>query len=127
MPAGDFAVLAVLAVRTVRQRYRAVCTPLWAFLQKVGKQADRETRADFGEYGRVVAANQNKINKPRSFTWVSEASKTKYQKQALKRVQNAGLAQTRLRPASHSTGRVATAYAAGAGHPPPVLRQKGTK
>ena len=127
MPAGDFAVLAVLAVRTVRQRCRAVCTPVWVFLQKAEKHADSETRADFGEYGRVVAANQNKINKPRSFTWVSEASKTKYQKQALKRVQNAGLAQTRLRPASHSTGRAATADAAGAGHPPPVLRQKGTK
>ena len=81
MPAGDFAVLAVLAVRNTRQRCRAVCTPVWAFLQKVGKQADRETRADLGEYGRVVAANQNKINKPRSFARVSEASKTKHQKQ----------------------------------------------
>ena len=105
MPAGDFAVLAVLAVRTVRQRYRAVCTPLWAFLQKVGKQADRETRADLGECRRVIAANQNKINKPRSFTRVSEASKTKYQKQALKRVQDAGLAQTRLRQAERPAVR----------------------
>lgn len=31
------------------------------------------------------------------------------------------LAQTRLRPASHSTGRGAPADAAGAGHPPPVF------
>ena len=35
MPAGDFAVLAVLAVRTVRQRYRAVCTPVWAYQTKL--------------------------------------------------------------------------------------------
>ena len=76
---------------------------------------------------RIVAANQNKINKPRSFARVSEASKTKYQKQVEKRVSYAGLAQTCLRPASHSTSRGATADAAGAGHPPPVLRQKGTK
>ena len=74
MPAGDFAVLAVLAVRTVRQRYRAVCTPVWAFLQKVGKQADSETRAYLGECRHVIAANQNKINKPRSFAWVLEAA-----------------------------------------------------
>ena len=84
MPAGDFAVLAVLAVRTVRQRYRAVCTPVWAFIQKVGKQADRETRADFGEYGRVVAANQNKINKPRSFARVSKARLNQVSKAANK-------------------------------------------
>ena len=127
MPAGDFTVLAVLAVRTVRQRCRAVCTPVWAFPQKAEKQADSETRADLGEYGRVVAANQNKMNNSRSFARVSKASKIKYQKQVLKRVQNAGLAQTRLRPASHSTSRGASADAAGAGHPPPVLRQKGTK
>ena len=106
MPAGDFAVLAVLAVRTVRQRYRAVCTPVWAFLQKVGKQADSETRADLGEYGRVVAANQNKMNNSRSFARVSKASKIKYQKQVENRVSYAGLAQTRLwqaeRPAVRS-------------------------
>ena len=74
--------LSSISSRTVRQRCRAVCTPVWAFLQKVGKQADRETLADLGECRRVVAANQNKINKPRSFARVSEASKTKYQKQA---------------------------------------------
>ena len=102
---GDFTVLAVLAVRTVRQRCHAVCTPVWAFPQKVGKQADGETRTDLGECGRVVAANQNKINKPRSFARVSEASKTKYQKQALKRVQDAGLAQTRLRQAERPAVR----------------------
>ena len=86
MPAGDFAVLAVLAVRTVRQRYRAVCTPVWAFLQKVGKRADRETRADLGEYGRVVAANQNKMNNSRSFARVSKASKNQVSKTGIKRV-----------------------------------------
>ena len=127
MPAGDFAVLAVLAVRIARQRCHAVCTPVWAFLQKVGKQADSETSADLSEYGRVVAANQNKMNNSRSFARVLEARLNQVSKAALKRVQNAGLAQTRLRPASHSTGRAATADAAGAGHPPPVLRQKGTK
>ena len=82
MPAGDFAVLAVLAVRTVRQCCRAVCTPVWAFLQKVGKQTDSETREDLGECRCAVAANQNKINKPRSFARASKASKNKYQKQA---------------------------------------------
>ena len=56
MPAGDFTVLAVLAVRTVRQRCRAVCTPVWAFLQKAEKQADSETREDLGECRRIVAA-----------------------------------------------------------------------
>ena len=127
MPAGDFAVLAVLAVRNAQRRYRAVCTPVWAFLQKVGKQADRETRADLGECRRVIAANQNKINKPRSFARVLEARLNQVSKTGLKRVSYVGLAQTRLRPASHSTGRAATADAAGAGHPPPVLRQKGTE
>jgi len=76
---------------------------------------------------RIVAANQNKIKKPRSFARVTKASIKQVSKTGLKRVSYAGSAQTRLRPASHSTGRAATADAAGAGHPPPVLRQKGTK
>ena len=45
MPAGDFAVLAVLAVRTVRQRCHAVCTPVWAFLQKAEKTRPTEKHA----------------------------------------------------------------------------------
>ena len=80
MPAGDFAVLAVLAVRNVRQRYRAVCTPVGDFPQKAEKQADSETREDLGECRRAVAANQNKINKPRSFARVSEARLTQVSK-----------------------------------------------
>ena len=127
MPAVDFTALAVLAVRNAQQRCCAVCTPVWVFLQKVGRQVKSKTRADLGECGRVVTANQNKKNISCSFERVSKASKTKYQKQVVKRVSYAGLAQTCLRPASHSTSRGATADAAGAGHPPPVLRQKGTK
>ena len=86
MPAGDFSVLAVLAVRNAQQRCCAVCTPVWAFLQKVGKQADRETRADLGECRRVVAANQNKMNNSRSFARVSKASKNQVSKTGIKRV-----------------------------------------
>ena len=104
MPAGDFAVLAVLAVRNARQRYRAVCTPVWAFLQKVGKQADRETRADLGKRGRVVATNQNKIKKPRSFARVSKASKNHVSKTGFKMGVKRGFSADSSAAASRASG-----------------------